>query len=79
MQTKGFRLCCRGLGRRDDKLIVVGFADCFTVPARTFGVDIPTGEFLIALGGPLEGTSELVFFDLVIVVDEFAGCVGGGI
>jgi hypothetical protein len=59
--------------------MVVGFADCFTVPARTFGVDIPTGEFLISLRGPLEGTGELVFFDLVIVVDEFAGCVGDGV
>ena len=50
----------------------VGFANCFAVPARAFGIEV-FEHFLVGFTGPFESGGELCFFDFVVVIDIFAG------
>ena len=50
----------------------MSFANCFTVPARAFGVEVLEG-FLVGFAGPFESGGELCFFDFVVVIEIFAG------
>lgn len=53
---------------------VVTLADGLAVPARAFAVDL-VEHFLVGLAGPFERVRELVLVDLVVVVDEYVGCL----
>ena len=52
------------------------FPNRLAVPACAFRVDLAE-KLLVGFGGPLEGVGELGFVDLVVMVDEDPGFLGG--
>lgn len=50
----------------------MGFANCFTVPTRAFGVEV-FEHLLVGFAGPFESGGEFCFFDFVVVIEEFVG------
>lgn len=54
----------------------VGFAYGGAVPAGAFRVELVV-HFLVRFARPFEGGGELVFVDLVVVIDEFLGFADG--
>lgn len=54
----------------------VGFAHGFAIPAGAFRVELVV-HFLVGFACPFECVGELVFIDLVVVVDKFLGFADG--